>query len=118
MFGEKTFEAVLYLLLAAVSASCAAICRRYPNVKRLQKLTQLNDIEPKIYAKYVSTWLFLFAFEFLSLTIFFATDYAWLPVIAYVLLGGYTVFALLALHADRLNRKREAQSPDDADMKK
>lgn len=118
MFGENTFEAVVYLLLALVIASCAVICRRYPNAKLLQKLTQKDGFEPKIYAKYMSPWLFLFAFVFLSLTIFFATDYAWLPVIAYVLLGGYTIFSLLALHADRLNRKTEASLTNDAENKK
>lgn len=118
MFGEKTFEAVLYLLLAAISVGFAIICRRDPNAKLLQKIAQMDGFELKIYAKYVSTWLFLFAFVFLSMTIFFATDYAWLPVVASVILAGYTIFALLTLHADRLNRKREASPTNDTDNEK
>lgn len=118
MFGEKTFEAVLYLLLAAISVGFAIICRRDSNAKLLQKIAQMDGFELKIYAKYVSTWMFLFAFVFLSMTIFFATDYAWLPVVASVILAGYTIFALLALHTDRLNRKTEAQAMDDAESQK
>lgn len=118
MFGENTFEAIAYLVLAVVLASCAVICRRYPNAKLLQKVAQKDGFKLKIYAKYTSTWLFLLAFVFLSLTIFFATDYGWLPVVAYVLLGGYTIFALLVLHADRLNRKTKASLTNDMENKK